>query len=911
MLRNALAVSAAVLLIGAVLAQNPYQPKPIPAGPEAYSEDRLREDRTKFWTNLLLAECAARPGYKPEWKPHLEVVLGGLARWWLQQTLDAGPIDAMRRGNARLWELDCDEPLCSLASAYDDLAHGLHDAAASWRRQTAPALRERLKSPALRFLLEHTCLQIAMFAERAADGAMISAVDTCLQELLRSPEFGPGSERHQLNALEASFPPDPQSLPRLEALEKAVGKPCYALLIHRAQTENSLAWAARGQGAASTIGESDGARFEQHLVASIEAATKAFELCPQHPEAPVAMMQILGVIGRSDELRVWFDRAVAAQLDFEPAYRIYLHYQQPRWGGSVRSLQKFGEECLATGRFDTFVPTCYVVAMQYVAMDLRKPLSVWQRDAVQKKLEELEKGCAAAAKTNQQHRVAATHRVLRLALGGQVEAAATEFERQKESLDPNTLRLYDLKPEWLQKALRPHMVSYVPATIPAQDLFRGHDTAAYPGVDKAVPLASHVRAPTSAQIKTRAAKWFARSYVAAYDRFGTHDPAWDDDARALLARFAEVVNGEVSEPMRVLTGKVLAADCTDPLVLYATTRTQADETANRRFRRMTKADAGLDKTYTPAFQWFAKQELWQLAREVGRLDVTAEALPGMRDRMARGAADPIFAGDDRCQFVRCIHGPEQWIYPGTAWVDDDVVAAMAKVDGADPWIVHVVTGLHLARLARHVASEDRKLAEQLQAARSHLEKAYALHPELPEAAVGMIVVSALLRDEAAPSPREWLDRALAGHIDCEPALRLFVDTLRPANGGSVAAMYRFAVECLQSARYDTELPLWYVRTLQRIAEEVEEPRSVWAATGVGQSLERMFAGYLTKGDVRYSAGYFHSGRCLTAWAGGRYADAVGARKDIAGGIDSAWLQVVGIEDLELVEIDLKAAGRPR
>ena len=35
-------------------------------------------------------------------------------------------------------------------------------------------------------------------------------------------------------------------------------------------------------------------------------------------------------------------------------------------------------------------------------------------------------------------------------------------------------------------------------------------------------------------------------------------------------------------------------------------------------------------------------------------------------------------------------------------------------------------------------------------------------------------------------------------------------------------MYRFAVECLDSARFDTDVPLWYARTIQRIQEAADK-----------------------------------------------------------------------------------------
>jgi len=71
------------------------------------------------------------------------------------------------------------------------------------------------------------------------------------------------------------------------------------------------------------------------------------------------MIKVLMGVGGSDgdlSLRDWFDRAVEAQMDYEPAYNSLLWALTPRWGGSHGKMYQFGLECLATKRFDTCVP---------------------------------------------------------------------------------------------------------------------------------------------------------------------------------------------------------------------------------------------------------------------------------------------------------------------------------------------------------------------------------------------------------------------------------------------------------------------------------------------------------------------------------------------------------------------------
>lgn len=167
----------------------------------------------------------------------------------------------------------------------------------------------------------------------------------------------------------------------------------------------------------------------------------------------------------------------------------------------------------------------------------------------------------------------------------------------------------------------------------------------------------------------------------------------------------------------------------------------------------------------------------------------------------------------------------------------------------------------------------------------------------------MIVVASLGTGEV--SAREWFDRAIDAQIDYAPAYAAYVDSLRPVNGGSILAMYRFAKECLDSALFGSDVPLWYARTLQRIQREIENPREAWASRGVDECLRRLFDGYAAKKRPTLGENALDSGRCVLAWAGGRYADALAAWGKAGKRLDPQWFPLVGQEDATLVEADLR------
>ncbi|HEX6810524.1 MAG TPA: hypothetical protein VF384_02770 [Planctomycetota bacterium] len=891
----------------ALRAQETEAPKPLPAGPDVLTQKRYQGDKARFWSGVLLAECKAGGALRAEWQPHVEELMTVYAELFCARLLggDRGP--RITRLCDRLRELGCDHPVVQLVSA-DALYHQRKpDAARETYAAAEKGIAARQSSAPVRYLLQNSLCGFYAFVQEAEPGRKAAAArGDCLVELAASPEFGSGKERYFLDLVLQSWSGKvgPDDLPALERMEKSAGKPTYALLVLRALHHNTLAWAARGQGPASSVSDADRKVFRANLDAAAKLLTQANEMCPQHPDAPTTMVKILGPGGAGPkELRRWLDRAVAAQFDWRDAYVSYLHYSQPRWGGSQRALLDLGLECLATARFDTEVPSLYRVAIHYVTLGTSDPKAVWADADVQEHLAELDQGCIAAAADDNEKRTATTHRIAALSLGAKAEEAAALSEQLGHRLDTKALEIYGVSEAWLTKTLRPHLKDYTPAAIAAGDVFAGFATARFPGMEKALALTAHGQAITSEQATARFAQWLGKTAVAAYERAGTHDAKWDTDARALLALFGDIVTGTRTAASIELATKLLDGGCKDPLTLYVVTRALDEGDVNRLARTLISALPDLEKSQSVAFTWWAKQHLSDLARRAGRPGIGSGLLPEMREHLLAAITDPMFAGDDRRHYVRCLWGHEELAKVGNEWTTDRIIASLATLQGADPWLVHVVTGLHNARKAKHGQASPNERAALVKLAAEHLGKAHELCPQFPEAAVGMIIVASL--EQGAVSPREWFDRAVAAQIDYQPAYAAYVDTLRPRYGGSIQAMYRFAVECLDSARFDTDLPLWFARTMQRIQQEVRTPREAWASAGVAECLDRLFDGFEKQKRQSLDPACLHAGRCVLAWAGGRYGPALASWEAAGRKLDKRWLAVAGQEDADLIETDLR------
>jgi hypothetical protein len=134
----------------------------------------------------------------------------------------------------------------------------------------------------------------------------------------------------------------------------------------------NAAWSARGRGTFDTVSRSGWESFENHLRAARTHLVAAWDRDPTAPE-PAALL-ITVAMGAGDVLhespRTWFDRAVSAQIDYQPAYANYLWNLRPRWGGSHEQMYAFGLECLKSDRYDTRVPIQFVYAMERIGDDL-------------------------------------------------------------------------------------------------------------------------------------------------------------------------------------------------------------------------------------------------------------------------------------------------------------------------------------------------------------------------------------------------------------------------------------------------------------------------------------------------------------------------------------------------------------
>lgn len=143
-------------------------------------------------------------------------------------------------------------------------------------------------------------------------------------------------------------------------------------------------WDARGKGFANTVGEDGWDIFANEQEKARSYLVKAHELDPSRPEAATVMIKVAmaGHAGPGESERSWFDKAVAAQMDWPSAYSRILWSMRPRWGGSHEQMFEFGLECARTERFDTQVPYKLIKVLMDIDREEKYSRRFWRLNRV-------------------------------------------------------------------------------------------------------------------------------------------------------------------------------------------------------------------------------------------------------------------------------------------------------------------------------------------------------------------------------------------------------------------------------------------------------------------------------------------------------------------------------------------------
>lgn len=147
---------------------------------------------------------------------------------------------------------------------------------------------------------------------------------------------------------------------------------------------------------------------------------------------------------------------------------------------------------------------------------------------------------------------------------------------------------------------------------------------------------------------------------------------------------------------------------------------------------------------------------------------------------------------------------------------------LALVADRDDWLAHTVRGkLAIAQAwvargrgwASTVTEEGRKaFEERLAFAEREFETAWQKDPSRPEVPAGLVIVTFQTKGKVAAI--EWFKRAISAEFDHDTAYSAMLNFLQPRWYGSGEEIAAFGTACLDSGRFDTQVPGMLIRALQ-------------------------------------------------------------------------------------------------
>jgi ankyrin repeat protein len=377
--------------------------------------------------------------------------------------------------------------------------------------------------------------------------------------------------------------------------------------------------------------------------------------------------------------------------------------------------------------------------------------------------------------------------------------------------------------------------------------------------------------------------------LAVFDESNNGNAAWHSDARAFIIAAIQSDGSPATNESLSQQGKsLLAGGCDDPVVLYLVAICALpDEEKERAAGLLERAGRAIsEKPGHDLINFFVCRDGYLVIRE---LKGWREAWPWFafaRESMCAAVTGGTVDAEGAQIAYRCLIdlGDRGWNSNKDYWgvIRQKLGEAPDKVD---PWFSKMIEGeseIQLAWEARGggyantVSGQGWKgFAEHSELARRALETAWSMHPERPEAAARLVYVSLGQGDSYQTVARSWFDRATAAQIDYAPAYTLYLWGLRPRWYGSPEEMVAFGLECLDGGRFDTWVPMFYLRTLRDAGSEFPggQWRHVFRQPGVADNLKRLFDGYRKAPEYETDEGRLLAAEALAMMWCGHYSEA--------------------------------------
>jgi WD40 repeat protein len=360
----------------------------LPSQPETPTGKQYRA-QIRAWLKSVHDKALVRiDNERPAWGAKAETFVAAWVNHAWGDNAARSPQQLADLGKAAI-DAGCDEPLVKLYYAQALCLLNTPEARAQARphiRAVTEALDKATMPRWFVYLGHITCLEAGAAAAEwsVLDEHRRAAIRLAVDALSENVPAGVHRMMHSELGRHLKGPLEPHAAEVLAALAAGPKVDRWMVCILTAEKHLSIGWAARGGGMASTVTQEGWEIFHARLQAARVLLVEAWKLHPEYPEAAAQMIKVTlnlgGVAGESP--RFWFDEAVKAEFDYNPAYSQYITSLTPRWGGSVPAMLNFGKECADTQRFDTLVPEYFDVIMRAMYMETGGSTAVYQVDEI-------------------------------------------------------------------------------------------------------------------------------------------------------------------------------------------------------------------------------------------------------------------------------------------------------------------------------------------------------------------------------------------------------------------------------------------------------------------------------------------------------------------------------------------------
>jgi len=412
-----------------------------------------------------------------------------------------------------------------------------------------------------------------------------------------------------------------------------------------------------------------------------------------------------------------------------------------------------------------------------------------------------------------------------------------------------------------------------------------------------VPLSEVKVTYTENEFQQDRAVWYQNLFLTEYEQHGDRDPRWDEAARAFLkeagqrasiARYRELRSpkfypDQLDDKLAKQGEAVLDLGCNDPLLISLLIEALGRQKMDA---ELTASAQKLQELYTP--DRYSEIARFQILKILVRYGKGTDFRDEMSQCFRKAIQDKQLTSLERRIYL---HEGQIMLAPAHQSKLGQFIISLEQQADADPWLKNMILGTFYHELGlnegtlRYFWPDYTKVLQSnplnvRSVFMGHLRKSYRLYlqayqiaPELPETPLKLFRMSFRQNlqlvmsndipgekgepDRLSPaSPRYWFDRAIAAQFDYRPMYRLYRGSLIPPpiiyeNWERFQPVLLFGMECLNTERFDTQVPFSFQDTLQAMISHSEfsrgpagpRSREVYGFKDILPQMNRMVEGY--------------------------------------------------------------------